>query len=68
MPVDAAPVSFFLPALRNRDTLKSCIMPYPPKAMLQCGDFPSIENQIQPVELREANAYRCNFHRQEPTG
>ncbi|QCM00839.1 hypothetical protein CFBP6624_12315 [Agrobacterium tumefaciens] len=55
-------------AMRNRDNLKSRILPNPLKAMLQCGDFPSIENQIQPVELREANAYRCNFHRQEPAG
>jgi hypothetical protein len=41
---------FFRSVIRNPDTLKSGILPYPPKAVLQCGDFPSIENQIQPVE------------------
>jgi hypothetical protein len=34
----------------RRDDIKSPILPYPAKAMLQCGDFPSIENQIQPAE------------------
>ncbi|MCZ7446857.1 hypothetical protein O8B93_04535 [Agrobacterium rhizogenes] len=55
--MDYAMVCFFAAAMRNRDNLKSGILSYPLKAMLQCGDFPSIENQIQPVELREANAY-----------
>ncbi|TRA98757.1 hypothetical protein EXN68_18650 [Rhizobium rhizogenes] len=66
--MDYLPARSFRVAMRNRDNLKYGILPYPLKAMLQCGDFPSIENQIQPDELREANAYRCNFHRQEPAG
>ncbi|CVI19200.1 conserved hypothetical protein [Agrobacterium fabacearum CFBP 5771] len=59
---------FFRSAIRNPDALKFGILPYPPKAMLQYGDFPSIENQIQPRRMREANAYRCNFHWQESAG
>ncbi len=66
--MDYVMVWFFAAAMRICDNLKSGILSYPLKAMLQYGDFPSIENQIQPVELREANAYRCNFHRQEPAG
>jgi hypothetical protein len=50
MPGDLALGSFSRPAMRNCDSLKSRILPYPSKAMLQCGDFPSIENQIQPDE------------------